>query len=31
MEVVYKRFCGIYIHKNMMVACVFIDCDEILS
>ena len=23
MEVLYKRCCGIDIHKNMMVACVF--------
>ena len=25
MEVLYKRCCWIYIHKNMMVACVFIN------
>ena len=24
MEVLYKRCCGIDIHKNMLVACVFI-------
>ena len=23
MEVLYKRCCGIDIHKNMMVACIF--------
>lgn len=23
MEVLYKRYCGIDVHKNMLVACVF--------